>query len=174
MRGATLLQTQRAPPFQQRFKDQRRSAWSGLCRLRTLVVVTPLLLALPLLMLLWQRGLHPSLKLQPVYSVAARPADDNPASAHDADAASYAAHADAVTPRTANADADAEENGCDADFVMHKDTDFKAGDLESVPARIHVDVQACCEICKQREDDGCRGFTLTESGECWLKADVRH
>ena len=168
MRHMTL--PQRAPTRGRAFPSQRRSS---LCRPRTLVVVTPMLLALPMLALLWHQGAYSTTPQRPAVEVLEMHTDAQPPSAAQRTAVQpivqkverrVEAVAEPEHPverkverrvEAVTEPEDESEEGCGEEFEVHLDTDFQGGDLESEPVRgggpASLDLKACCEACKRRE-----------------------
>ena len=139
-----------APPRGRAFPSQRRSS---LCRPRTLVVVTPMLLVLPMLALLWHQGAYSSTPQRPAVEVLEMHTDAQPPSAarrtavnpierkveRKVDAATEPVHpverkVEQRVEAVAEPD-ESEEEGCGEEFEVHLDTDFQGGDLTSEPVR---------------------------------------
>eukprot|EP00966_Prymnesium_polylepis_P015947 368307-Prymnesium_polylepis.1 len=59
-------------------------------------------------------------------------------------------------------------SGCRA-FDTHVDMDILHGDMSSAPASTGT-VEDCCSLCDRTA--GCKGLTLTPSGDCWLKSSI--
>ena len=55
------------------------------------------------------------------------------------------------------------------EFDTHVDMDILHGDMSSAPASTGT-VEDCCSLCDRTA--GCKGLTLTPSGDCWLKSSI--
>ena len=56
------------------------------------------------------------------------------------------------------------------EFDTHVDMDLLHGDLSSTPVAMGNSVEECCRMCVRTA--GCKGLTLTPSGDCWLKSSI--
>ena len=56
------------------------------------------------------------------------------------------------------------------EFDTHVDMDLLHGDLSSTPVAMGNSVEECCRMCDRTA--GCKGLTLTPSGDCWLKSSI--
>lgn len=176
MRSASL-----APRGQRSFPwRERRPCRERICKVRTLILLTPLLLMLPMLIFVVRRTTVHQATAPEAVAVAAQPQQQSQQQPQQSEAASR----DAGGAKRANplpqADVSVsgvahrlqEEDSCGTDFLLKPDTDLRHGDMDATPAADSSTLSACCELCRSREAEGCVGVTLTESGECWLKSAV--
>ncbi|KAL3905607.1 MAG: hypothetical protein SGPRY_010856, partial [Prymnesium sp.] len=56
------------------------------------------------------------------------------------------------------------------EFEIRIDEDLLRGDMSPIPMGSGQSIDECCELCARTV--GCRGLTLTPSGDCWLKDSI--
>lgn len=174
-------------------QPRQRPATSGRVRLKHALLFAPLLLALPLLLHVWQTSARLRKETPPQPEVPSfqeqqqQPLHDYHETLHAVHDASQQGAADTAAGRLSPADSNHEEGAAVAarasdagiplhdkrceGYDVHTDMDLLHGDLSTSPAATGVDsVGACCGLCAGHE--GCVGLTLTPTGECWLKASA--